>query len=187
MKKQLSAVLITLLLVFAATGAHAALVTEAFTGTITFAEGSNPYGVAVDDTFTWTATYDLDYQNALGNVVIGDDPDMKLSVTIGSRTFIETEDVFYGSGNFGAPILTFDDQDSVDGVSFLVDDFVNNYRLSSIDADFTIYSIGADGFSSDVHLVSGTLDFNPVPVPGAVWLLGGGLIGLVGLRRRRNA
>ena len=27
-------------------------------------------------------------------------------------------------------------------------------------------------------------DFNAVPIPGAVWLLGGGLIGLAGLRRR---
>jgi hypothetical protein len=27
---------------------------------------------------------------------------------------------------------------------------------------------------------------NAVPVPGAVWLLGGGLLGLVGLRRRKN-
>ena len=29
-------------------------------------------------------------------------------------------------------------------------------------------------------------DFNPVPVPAAVWLLGGGLVGLLGLRRRFN-
>ena len=28
---------------------------------------------------------------------------------------------------------------------------------------------------------------NPVPIPGAVWLLGSGLVGLAGIRRRRNA
>jgi hypothetical protein len=187
MKKQISAVLITLFLIFAATAAHAALVTESFTGTITFADATTPFGVDVNDTFAWTTTYDLDFQNALGNVVIGEDPNMKLSVTIGSRTFVETEDKFYGSGDFGAPILTFDDQNHVNGVSFLVDDLVNNYRFSSNEANFTIYSIGDDGMTSDLHLVSGTFDFNPVPVPGAVWLLGGGLLGLVGLRRRRNA
>jgi hypothetical protein len=30
-------------------------------------------------------------------------------------------------------------------------------------------------------------DVAPVPVPAAVWLLGSGLVGLVGLRRRSNA
>jgi hypothetical protein len=27
---------------------------------------------------------------------------------------------------------------------------------------------------------------SPVPVPAAVWLLGSGLIGMIGIRRRRN-
>jgi hypothetical protein len=31
---------------------------------------------------------------------------------------------------------------------------------------------------------TGTINFNPVPVPAAVWLLGSGLAGLAGLRRR---
>ncbi len=186
MRKHITILLTALFLVFMGNAAHAALVTESFSGTITFADDSNPFGVSLGDTFTWTTTYDLAYQNGLGNIVIGDDAQMTLSVTIGSRTFVETEDVFYGSGIFGAPILTFDDQDQVNGVSFLVDDFVNNYRFSSLDDLFTIYSIGDDGFTSDVHLVSGTFDFTPVPVPAAVWLLGSGLVGLAGLRRGRN-
>ncbi|BDQ34767.1 VPLPA-CTERM sorting domain-containing protein [Pseudodesulfovibrio portus] len=39
----------------------------------------------------------------------------------------------------------------------------------------------ADGFDIDAVKV------NPTPVPGAVWLLGSGLVGLVGLRRRFSA
>jgi hypothetical protein len=35
--------------------------------------------------------------------------------------------------------------------------------------------------------VSGTLKTSVVPVPGAVWLFGSGLISLIGLRRKRNA
>jgi len=31
------------------------------------------------------------------------------------------------------------------------------------------------------------VDFNPVPVPAAVWLFGSGLIGLVGVARRKKA
>ena len=36
----------------------------------------------------------------------------------------------------------------------------------------------------DIFRISHIGEINPVPIPAAVWLLGGGLIGLVGLRRR---
>ena len=187
MKKQIATIMITLFLVFAASSANAIMVTENFSGTIDFAEAGNPFGVAESDIFAWSTTYDLSYQNELGNIVIGDDPDMKLQVTIGSRTFNEIEDVFYGPGNFGAPILTFDEHDNVIGVSLLVDDMTGNYRFRSHGDGlaFDIYSIGSDGFTDDVHLVAGTFDFNPVPVPAAVWLLGSGLFGLIGIRRKK--
>ncbi len=41
-----------------------------------------------------------------------------------------------------------------------------------------------DGFVSS-RVLSGDISNYPVPIPAAVWLLGSGLIGLVGLRRRR--
>jgi hypothetical protein len=189
MKKQIVAILMALLVISLANTAYAGLITENFSGTITYADASNPFDVAADDLFGWTTTYDLTYQNSLGNIVIGDDQDMKLSVTIGSRTFGETEDVFYGPGTFGAPILTFDDQDRIDGVSLLVDDYANGYRFRSLGdgSGFGIYSIGADGFSDGIHLVSGTFSFDaaPVPIPGALWLMGSGLVGLLGYRRRK--
>ena len=32
--------------------------------------------------------------------------------------------------------------------------------------------------------VTGTINFTPIPIPGAIWLLGSGMIGLAGLRKK---
>jgi hypothetical protein len=37
---------------------------------------------------------------------------------------------------------------------------------------------------TNAHVEITNLTFNQVPIPAAIWLLGGGLIGLLGLRRR---
>jgi len=48
------------------------------------------------------------------------------------------------------------------------------------------------GFYEDDGLTHGNANFldafgaNPVPIPGAVWLLGSGLLGLIGIRRRKG-
>lgn len=188
MKKHAMAVVAALFLVLLGTSAQASLVTENYSGTISYAASGNVFGVETNDSFTWSVTYDISYKDALGYLDLSDDADMKLSIVIGSRTFVETEDVFYGFGFLGAPILVFDSFDNIVGVSLLVDDYANDYRFASSGdgLTFTIYSIGADGFSSDVLLASGTFSFDaaPVPLPAAVWLLGPGLLGLLGLRRR---
>lgn len=57
-------------------------------------------------------------------------------------------------------------------------------------ATYNFFSISAtpiqSGYSSsDILIVDGlTTAFTPVPIPGAVWLLGSGLVGLAGLRRK---
>ena len=48
------------------------------------------------------------------------------------------------------------------------------------------FTNGPDG-QLDLHggtITSATIDISAVPIPGEVWLLGSGLIGLVGIRRR---
>ncbi|MBV5328278.1 MAG: VPLPA-CTERM sorting domain-containing protein [Chlorobium sp.] len=52
-----------------------------------------------------------------------------------------------------------------------------------------VKSTVGDTYGSYVSLSGdiGNPGVNPVPVPAAAWLLGSGLIGLVGLRRRKNA
>ncbi|BDQ33456.1 VPLPA-CTERM sorting domain-containing protein [Pseudodesulfovibrio portus] len=46
-------------------------------------------------------------------------------------------------------------------------------------------SLASDGGDVVVELTA--FDYTPTPIPGAAWLLGSGLIGLVGLRRRFKA
>jgi hypothetical protein len=187
MKKHLSILIITLAFIFMAGAVQAAMVTETFSGMITYAADGNLFGVATDDTVTWTTTYDISYLASDGYLVIGDSEDMALSVTVGNRTFVEIEDIFYGSGIFGAPLLQFDENENIIGIGFNVDDYDNDYRLTCYEDGFTLYSLAEDGFTSDVLLVSGTFDFAPVPLPAAAWLFGSGLLGVVGLRHRKAA
>ena len=67
--------------------------------------------------------------------------------------------------------------------------------LGSDDILFSDWGTGPDWAIDIVHggaIIDDIVDFctiatvNNVPIPGAVWLLGSGLIGLVGLRRRRS-
>lgn len=45
---------------------------------------------------------------------------------------------------------------------------------------------GDNGGGISLHLTGGTIPA-PAPLPGAVWLIGSGLVGLVGLRKRRKS
>jgi len=47
--------------------------------------------------------------------------------------------------------------------------------------DFIPYAYDADLDGMSVHVI---LSGSRIPIPGAIWLLGSGLIGLVGFRRK---
>ena len=184
MKKLVQTIAITFLVLFAAGAANAALVTQNFTGQITMAVDANLFGVAQNDMFSWTTTYDLSGEDPDGYLLINRSADYQLRTTIGNRTFIETEDDMYGAPFSSGPILLLAEDNTVNGMSFVVTDSENGYSFKGYGTGFTIYLLDADGTEEKDAYITGTFSFDPVPVPSAIVLLGAGLAGLAGLRRK---
>ena len=69
-----------------------------------------------------------------------------------------------------------------------------NPGVSPTDVVIGVFSGGSDRIWADAtgfvdtnpSFVGGSITVNPVPVPAAVWLFGSGILGLIGVARRRN-
>jgi hypothetical protein len=111
----------------------------------------------------------------------GDDPDwFKLSIT-----GIDTEGDETGTVDFYLADYRFEDN----SLDYIVDEWtwVDLSGLGNVSAlGFTLDSSdsGAYGINTPAYFAMDNLTGAPVPVPAAVWLLGSGIVGLVGLRRR---
>ncbi len=193
MKKILITLTLTAFVLLTAGAVHAELITQSFTGTITTAVDNNAFGVAVNDSISWSATYDTQAQLTNSNyLVLNQNPNYKLQVTVGNRTFNETEDISYNTPDpFGGPSLMFGSGDianGITGVSFVVDFKINpNAQNDTVfnlfESEFKIY----EKKQNQNPMVVGTLDMTPsaVPVPSAILLLGAGLVGLAGFNRKK--
>ncbi|MGD1876992.1 MAG: PEP-CTERM sorting domain-containing protein [Kiloniellaceae bacterium] len=178
--------------------AQAIPVTTTVTGSVDFADGSNPFGLATAEAVTAVAVYDDGGIPAAGafNLPIDGDPTFSLTITLGSFVFTEIADTSFGSG---FPRLVFDNGNLV-GIDFEIDGF----PLGGF-ADLILGAFGPqdslwflDEFVSGAPnnvLLEGSWDFaNAVTEPNAItevpepdtWpLLAGGLVGLLALSRRR--
>lgn len=117
--------------------------------------------------FTGSATiYETTYEPRTGYNEYADV--YGLNVDTGSWDFLGTvNNQPQGSGDYDGYTL-----------DFLVDGIFSQMKI----VDTTFANGGANGDGFDVNAVAVT----PTPIPGAALLLGSGLVGLVGLRRRFN-
>jgi hypothetical protein len=84
-----------------------------------------------------------------------------------------------GTGSTRMDPLTF----TLGGVSF---DTVDTYFAAHV-ADFSINGASSAFFAGGTHANGSGPDVGEIPLPAAAWLLGSGLIGMVGMARRRTA
>lgn len=172
-----SALIAGLLLLLCTGGAQAALVSFTLNGTVDGSFGS-PYGLNIGDTITASGLFD--------NTAIAPSPytvyfdqshsDNTLSITAGSLTLNQTQDDAYTLG--GSPRFEFDSLGNLIGVNF------NSLPFSSGALSFYAEGINFDAVTGVWNATS--FSMTPVPVPAAVWLLGSGLVGLVGVAHRRK-
>ncbi len=182
---RLKTILQTLVLALSMTagGAQAALVDFTLLGTVGSADTSNGFGLDVSDLITVTGTFDDSALTNVGSedVLFSMGSGNSLNLVLGSKSFTETDDIQYSSGG-SSPKLRFLDG-AFDGFNFRTEFGTLGYFLS---VGFSFDS-GDDNFYP--NYVSGTwtsYTVSAVPVPAAVWLFGSGLLGLVGVARRRR-
>jgi len=174
---------LTAALVFSSS-ANAALITETFTSTVS----SGAFAGAI-------ATGSFTYENSL---IIGDgfiDLNQGLSsvsLTVFGQTFTEANDIAYSRGlpglefeNGALTLLDFYISETSMLVDGSLDNDVTNINLEGVNdfGSFTLNQTASNTYNGS-FIVN---ELSTVPVPAAVWLFGSGLIGLVGIARRKKA
>ena len=114
--------------------------------------------------------------------------DLKLMQIVPNQTFV-TADVYISQSD-GQWTATMDlktlnlGSTNVFGLYYL--DFGNDPEVPPYITDPKIYSMGNTWFVQDPDLCAtvAVVDATPVPLPAAAWILGSGLLGIAGLRKR---
>jgi len=190
MKKIITPLYYALITLFISGNSYAALVTQNFTGQFLFVDDLyvssevSLNSISLAAVVSGSVSYDDLLVADVGETFLG--PVNALLLNFGALSFTETDDLDYGLG-------PFPDADFMDGVLTGVG-FFTDY-LDALDE--TIWELDMSGnifeffdFASGSVVASGTFDYAPppapIPLPTAFWLFGSGLIGLVGIARRKE-
>ena len=183
---KLTAKILVALVAFASFSANSATVTYNLTGTVV-----TP-GDFFGETGTGSFSYDDIYITGSGLESINAFSSLTVDFTIFGQTFTEVDDLDYTV--FGSPELDFSDGTPV-SLNFWISEIpelpggtntvdILQPGIVMIDtwnpASATNLIPVAGGFEVDVFVET-------VPIPSAVWLFGSGLIGLIGVARRKKS
>lgn len=168
-----------------ASNASAGLTTYSGGGQVLRADDGNPFGLSTSDTVTWAAAYDPSWiiptGGGFGKVKIGDhvNSGAYLTHSIGPLTFEESDDFYFPK----YPVIdTYNSRPyEFDFVVMIYDEgeFIGTYV--SLDQEFYFENSLSREVANGVFY---NLASTSVPIPPAIWLLGSGLVCLLGLRRR---
>jgi hypothetical protein len=159
--------------------AQAAMVNFTLTGTVVFADAGNLFGLNGGDAVSVVGSFDDSVLTLGTGTVLFDafNTGNTFNVTTGDFSFTEMNDIDYAIG--GRPFLNLI-SGSLDNFDFLA----NIGAFGFFDSQVGFF----DGDDDNFGAISGTWDsfeMTVIPVPAAVWLLGSGLLGLVGIARRK--
>ncbi len=165
-----------------------AATTQYFEGIVTdvFDNGSNPFGLSVDDAIYLKAVFDPAevtsspaVPGSQDQLYVDNYTGWDFMITLGSYTFSQSD--LSGTDQLDTSFWFF--EGAFDGIEFYHTDDIGSYSGVDIEHYNAAWSLFAEWDSGDYY-VEADWDFTPVPVPGTLLLLGSGLLGVVGMRKK---
>jgi len=194
MKSTFTKLSVATLLAFSLSPVNAATINFTLSGTVnnttqnTWFYNANVFGLSIGNTITATASFD-DSLLALNTSIDFANPNISMLITVGNTVYTDADEFFggarldLGDGFFNDEIaFSYNSQTFwFEGLRFSEVFGVENFDSSSLCCDFS-----GDDFDGTWDTVS-VSSVSAVPVPAAAWLFGSGLLGLVGIARRKAA